>query len=132
MAAPKTNDFYIRFNTSDFLAATSWMPPIQLGIYIRLYAKYWSEKRTLITDLTKLSRNCGFTEAHRPELEFVLQEFFMLSDDGSTYHHPGLDKLAEENQAARDAARVAGQKGGLAAQAKKRAGQQPATTEEEF
>jgi len=131
MAAPKTNDFYIRFNTDEFLAKTSWMPPIQLGIYIRLYAKYWSEKRTLSSDLTKLSRNCGFTEADRAELEFVLQEFFVLSEDGSSYHHSGLDLQAAENEAARAKNRENGRKGGLATQGKKRVDVQPGTIEDD-
>jgi uncharacterized protein YdaU (DUF1376 family) len=131
MAAPKTNDFYIRFNTSNFLAGTSWMSPLELGIYIRLYAKYWTEGRKLISDLTKLARNCGFGEEHRAELEFVLSEFFVLSEDRSTYHHPGLDDLSAENEALRDKRRRDGQKGAAAKKAIKEASQQAAIADED-
>jgi uncharacterized protein YdaU (DUF1376 family) len=131
MAAPKTNDFYIRFNTSDFLAATMWLTPQQLGIYIKLYAMYWSAKRVLPSDLAKLSRMGQFGPEHQADLEAVLKDYFVLSDDLTTYHHPDLDSQAVDNQEKRDRAVKNGKKGAAVKQAAKEAQQQAELAEED-
>jgi uncharacterized protein YdaU (DUF1376 family) len=130
MAASKTNDFYIRFNTSDFLAATMWLTPQQLGIYIKLYAMYWSAKRVLPGDLATLSRNALLAPEHQADLKVVLETFFMLNEDGNTYRHPQLDEIASENQQKRDQDAKNGREGAAVKKAKKEGLQQAALLEQ--
>lgn len=130
MAAPKTNDFYIRFNTSDFITATLGLTPQQLGIYIKLYSIYWSAKRVLPSDLAKLSRIGQFSPEHQADLEAVLAEFFVLSEDRTAYRHSELDAQAADNQDKRERAVRNGKKGAAVKQANKEADQQAELAEE--
>jgi uncharacterized protein YdaU (DUF1376 family) len=74
---------YYQFNIGDYVSHTRHLSPIEDIAYRRLLDAYYLSERPLNSGLTSVARQIGMRE-HEEEVGLVLQEFFILGDDGWT------------------------------------------------
>lgn len=104
-------NFYKRF-VGDIQAKTGHLSLAEFGAYDRLLDHYYSTERGLPGDL---DRCCGIARAmtkdDRKAVAFVLEEFFVLGNDG-TYTQGRTEEMIAEAQPKIAAAKTNGAKGG--------------------
>jgi uncharacterized protein YdaU (DUF1376 family) len=83
---------YYEHHIGDYAEATSHLTPLEDGVYSRLLRKYYSTEEPLPTDKKKLARWVGAVgnKDALAALDAVLDEFFVLQDDG--YHNARCDQ----------------------------------------
>jgi uncharacterized protein YdaU (DUF1376 family) len=74
---------YYQFNIGDYVSHTRHLSPIEDIAYRRLLDAYYLSERPLNSSLTSVARQIGMRE-HEEEVGLVLQEFFVLGEDGWT------------------------------------------------
>ena len=74
---------YYQFNIGDYVSHTRHLSPIEDIAYRRLLDAYYLSERPLNSGLTYVARQIGMRE-YEEEVALVLQEFFVLGDDGWT------------------------------------------------
>ena len=74
---------YYQFNIGDYVSHTRHLSPIEDIAYRRLLDAYYLSERPLNSGLTSVARQIGMRE-HEEEVGLVLQEFFVLGEDGWT------------------------------------------------
>ncbi|CAB4134142.1 Protein of unknown function DUF1376 [uncultured Caudovirales phage] len=74
---------YYQFNIGDYVSHTRHLSPIEDIAYRRLLDAYYLSERPLNSNLTSVARQIGMRE-HEEEVGLVLQEFFVLGEDGWT------------------------------------------------
>lgn len=78
------------FYPADYARDTGHLSMLEHGAYRLLMDHYYSTGEPLSTDVERLLRLCRATvDAERAAIRFVLNEFFVLGDDG--YHHLRID-----------------------------------------
>ena len=82
-------NFY-QHHIGDFNGATRHLTRIERSIYRDLLELYYDSEKPLTSDFDRLARRCIVDEADRTAMRDVLNEFFILSDDG--YHNTRADK----------------------------------------
>ena len=74
---------YYQFNIGDYVSHTRHLSPIEDIAYRRLLDAYYLSERPLNVGVTSVARQIGLRE-HEPEVGMVLQEFFVLGEQGWT------------------------------------------------
>ena len=74
---------YYQFNIGDYVSHTRHLSPIEDIAYRRLLDAYYLSERPLNSGLTSVARQIGMRE-HEEEVGLVLEEFFVLGEDGWT------------------------------------------------
>jgi len=74
---------YYQFNIGDYVSHTRHLSPIEDIAYRRLLDAYYLSERPLNSGITTVARQIGMREFEQ-EIQLVLEEFFLLSDDGWT------------------------------------------------
>jgi len=74
---------YYQFNIGDYVSHTRHLSPIEDIAYRRLLDAYYLSERPLNSSLASVARQIGMRE-YEAEVNLVLQEFFILGDDGWT------------------------------------------------
>ena len=74
---------YYQFNIGDYVSHTRHLSPIEDIAYRRLLDAYYLSERPLNSGLTSVARQIGMRE-HEEEVGLVLNEFFVLGEDGWT------------------------------------------------
>jgi len=74
---------YYQFNIGDYVSHTRHLSPIEDIAYRRLLDAYYLTERPLNSSLTSVARQIGMRE-YEAEINLVLQEFFILVDNGWT------------------------------------------------
>lgn len=103
-------NFY-KHHIGDFDQATRHLSFVEDAAYSRLIRKYYAEEAPLPKDLKKIQRLIGArTKEEKAAVEMVLEEFFVLGDDG--YHQNRCDEELEAARAKADVNRRVGKLGG--------------------
>jgi uncharacterized protein YdaU (DUF1376 family) len=76
---------YYQFNIGDYVSHTRHLSPIEDIAYRRLLDAYYLSERPLNSGTSSVARQIGMKE-HEEYVEMVLQEFFILGEDGWTSH----------------------------------------------
>lgn len=76
---------YYQFNIGDYVSHTRHLSAIEDIAYRRLLDAYYLSERPLNSGLTSVARQIGMRE-HEEEVGLVLEEFFVLGEDGWTNH----------------------------------------------
>ena len=100
---------YYQFNIGDYAAHTRHLSMLEDLAYRRLLDLYYSSEKPIIKDIKKLSRLLSMP-GHEQEIEQVLEDFFILTDDG--YCQNRADEEISRYHSKADAARANGKKGG--------------------
>ena len=74
---------YYQFNIGDYVSHTRHLSPIEDIAYRRLLDAYYLSERPLNSGVTSVARQIGLRE-HEQEVGLVLQEFFVLGEEGWT------------------------------------------------
>lgn len=75
----------------DFNSATRHLTPVERALYRELLDVYYDSERALNADMNRLARRVlAHTETERAALQSVLEEFFVLQDDG--WHNARCDR----------------------------------------
>ena len=74
---------YYQFNIGDYVSHTRHLSPIEDIAYRRLLDAYYLSERPLNVGVTSVARQIGLRE-HEQEVGMVLQEFFVLGEEGWT------------------------------------------------
>jgi len=74
---------YYQFNIGDYVSHTRHLSPIEDIAYRRLLDAYYLSERPLNIGITIVARQIGMREFEQ-EVQLVLEEFFLLSEDGWT------------------------------------------------
>lgn len=107
-------NFY-KHHIGDFDQATRHLSFVEDAAYSRMIRKYYAEEKVLPVDVKKIERLIGArTKEEREAVAVVLEEFFVLEDDG--WHNKRCDEELSKANAQADANR----KIALAREAKKR------------
>lgn len=88
-------NFY-QHHIGDFNNATRHLTRLERSIYRDLLEHYYDTEKPLTTDFDRLARRCLVDEADRGTMRDVLNEFFILTDDG--YRNARADKEIEAYQ----------------------------------
>lgn len=80
---------YYQHHIGDFNNATRHLSRIERSIYRDLLELYYDTELPLTSDFERLARRCLVAECDMPAMRDVLNEFFMLRDDG--YHNNRAD-----------------------------------------
>lgn len=80
---------YYQFNIGDYASHTSHLDPIEDIAYRRMIDWYYLHEQPLPNSIEKISKLIRMRE-HCKCIADVLQEFFLLKDDG--YHHSRIDQ----------------------------------------
>lgn len=103
-------NFY-KHHIGDFDQATRHLSFVEDAAYSRLIRKYYAEERPLPKDLKKILRLIGArTKEEKSAVEAVLEEFFVLMDDG--WHQTRCDEELEAARAKAEKNREIGKLGG--------------------
>ncbi len=98
-------------NIGDYAAATAHLSFVEDAAYHRCLRRYYQDERPLPADVATVCRLVGArTKEERAGVNNVLEEFFVLGDDG--WHQRRADREIEVYHAKADAARENGTKGG--------------------
>ena len=73
--------YYYQFNIGDYASHTQRLSLLEDLAYRRLLDEYYLHERPLNTGLTSVARQIGMRD-HENEVQFVLESFFRLTDDG--------------------------------------------------
>lgn len=82
-------NFY-QHHIGDFNNATRHLTRIERSIYRDLLELYYDTEKPLTSDFDRLARRCLVDDNDRAAMRDVLNEFFILSDDG--YHNTRADR----------------------------------------
>lgn len=72
---------YFQFNIGDYASHTQRLSLLEDLAYRRLLDEYYLHERPLNSGLTPVARQIGMRD-HEDEVQFVLESFFQLTDDG--------------------------------------------------
>ena len=72
---------YFQFNIGDYASHTQRLSLLEDLAYRRLLDEYYLHERPLNSGLTSVARQIGMRD-HENEVQFVLESFFQLSEDG--------------------------------------------------
>ncbi|WP_298810496.1 DUF1376 domain-containing protein [uncultured Psychrobacter sp.] len=102
---------YYSFNIADYKKDTDYLKPIEHYIYRSLIDRYYLDEIPIPKRTQPLLRRLKLeSEVEIEALNFVLNEFFTLEDDG--YHHSRIDNEIAKYQANAEKNRENGKKGG--------------------
>jgi uncharacterized protein YdaU (DUF1376 family) len=73
---------YYQFNIGDYLSHTKHLSPIEDICYRRLLDFYYLHEQPIPNDISKVTRLLCLNKEYIPDVEQVLNEFFMLSNNG--------------------------------------------------
>lgn len=102
---------YYSFNIADYKKDTDYLSPIEHYVYRSLIDRYYLDEMPIPKETQPLLRRLKLkSEVEIEALNFVLNEFFTLEDDG--YHHSRIDNEIAKYQANAEKNRENGKKGG--------------------
>ena len=81
---------YYQHHIGDFNNATRHLTRVERSIYRDLLELYYDSEKPLTNDFERLARRCIVEDDDRAAMRDVLNEFFILLDDG--YHNTRADK----------------------------------------
>lgn len=103
-------NFY-KHHIGDYDQATRHLSFVEDAAYSRLIRKYYAEEAPLPKDLKKILRLIGArTKEEKAAVEVVLEEFFVLEEDG--YHNSRCDRELQAKQIKAEVNRQVGKLGG--------------------
>ncbi len=73
---------FYQHNIGDFNNATRHLSRLERSIYRDLLEHYYSTEKPLIADVERLARLCLVDENDRGAMRDVLNEYFLLQEDG--------------------------------------------------
>ena len=82
---------YYQFNINDYLSQTAHLDPIEDLAYRRLIEYYYQQEKAITSDMRTLCKRIRLA-MHDEDVLSVINEFFVLSEDGLTYSHNRCDK----------------------------------------
>lgn len=90
---------WIRWFSSDWIADTAHLGPLEEGVYSKLVQHYYQSRKPLPADIDRLSMIARATEpASRRAVEFIASEYFIPFEDpefGLVLRHPRCDREIE-------------------------------------
>ena len=95
--------------TDKFIAETTHLDNIEVGIYIRLMCWYWTKKRALTEE--EALRIASENNTKNKQVKFVLKEFFKFVD--GVYKHKRLEQEHEYLKDYYENKSISGRVGGL-------------------
>ena len=102
---------YYEHHMGDYAKDTMHLSLLEHGIYRMLLDRYYSQEGPLPCDVSKVQRLIGArTQEEREAVEAVLDDFFVLTDDG--WRNGRADEEIEKAQVKISAARENGRRGG--------------------
>jgi len=101
---------YYSFNIADYRKDTTHLTPIEHYIYRSLIDWYYLDEQKIPKRTQSVMRRLGLGSELLDSLKNVLEDFFILDDEGWT--HPRIEQELAKYQARADIARVNGSKGG--------------------
>ncbi|WP_181464232.1 YdaU family protein [Oligella urethralis] len=88
----------IEFDIIQWRAETRHLSLIEAAVYFELIGEYLIHKGNVKADISLLQKRIGAkSEAEKQAVEYVLEEFFTLAEDGLRYLNPDLDELINSN-----------------------------------
>jgi uncharacterized protein YdaU (DUF1376 family) len=88
---------YYQFNIGDYQSHTKHLSPTEDICYRRLLDFYYLHEQPIQNDLIKITRLLCLNKEYLSDVESVLTEFFILTDDGWINHR--ANKEIEQYQA---------------------------------
>jgi len=101
---------YYQFNVADYRKDTQHLTPIEHYIYRELMDWYYLDERPIINDSAKITRRVRLGYENVNLVEIILDEFFILTDNG--WEHGRINAEIEAYKKKATTARVNGSKGG--------------------
>ena len=101
---------YYQFNIADYRKDTTHLTPIEHFIYRSLIDWYYLDEKPIPKRTQSVMRRLGLGSELVDSLKNVLEDFFVLEEEG--YTHARIDQELAKYQARADIARVNGSKGG--------------------
>lgn len=101
---------YYQFNIADYRKDTTHLTPIEHFIYRSLIDWYYLDEKPIPKRTQSVMRRLGLGSELVDSLKNVLEDFFVLEDEG--YTHVRIEQELAKYQARADIARVNGSKGG--------------------
>lgn len=96
---------YYQFNIGDYRRDTSHLSLLEHGIYRQLIDTYYLSEKPLCADYANLMRShCVRTDEEEKALKNVLNDFFVLTDDG--WLHKGCEKIIDSYRTKSEKAKV--------------------------
>ena len=100
---------YYQFNIGDYRKQTSHLTLVEHGIYRSLLDSYYLSENALTCDLRVLQRAHSIrTDDEKQALNDILEEFFLLSEDGYKHAHcdEELARIYKKSESARKSAKA--------------------------
>ena len=101
---------YYQFNIADYRKDTTHLTPIEHFIYRSLIDWYYLDEKPIPKRTQSVMRRLGLGSELVDSLKNVLEDFFVLEEEG--YTHVRIEQELAKYQARADIARVNGSKGG--------------------
>ena len=86
---------YYQFNIGDYMSHTRNLSLLEYLAYRRLLDEYYLHEQALNSGLTSVARQIGMRE-HEDVVQYVLESFFMLKEDGSGWTNARCDREIEQ------------------------------------
>jgi uncharacterized protein YdaU (DUF1376 family) len=89
---------YYQFNIGDYMSHTRNLSLLEDLAYRRLLDEYYLHEQPLNSGITGVARQIGMRE-HEDIIQYVLESFFMLKEDGSGWTNARCDREIEQYRA---------------------------------
>ena len=86
---------YYQFNIGDYMSHTRNLSLLEDLAYRRLLDEYYLHEQALNSGLTSVARQIGMRE-HEDVVQYVLESFFMLKEDGSGWINARCDREIQQ------------------------------------
>ena len=86
---------YYQFNIGDYMSHTRNLSLLEDLAYRRLLDEYYLHEQALNSGLTSVARQIGMRE-HEDVVQYVLESFFMLKEDGSGWTNARCDREIQQ------------------------------------
>jgi uncharacterized protein YdaU (DUF1376 family) len=89
---------YYQFNIGDYMSHTRNLSLLEDLAYRRLLDEYYLHEQALNSGITGVARQIGMRE-HEDIVQYILESFFMLKEDGSGWTNARCDREIEQYRA---------------------------------
>ena len=89
---------YYQFNIGDYMSHTRNLSLLEDLAYRRLLDEYYLHEQPLNSVITSVARQIGMRE-HEDIIQYILESFFLLKEDGSGWTNARCDREIEQYRA---------------------------------
>jgi uncharacterized protein YdaU (DUF1376 family) len=89
---------YYQFNIGDYMSHTRNLSLLEDLAYRRLLDEYYLHEQPLNSGITSVARQIGMRE-HEDIIQYILESFFLLKEDGSGWTNARCDREIEQYRA---------------------------------